>query len=150
MADRQKEPQSKIQSPPPRIHITPSFCLGEFDSHDGLLYPQEWVNARLRPLCNVLEAIRDACGGHPVRILSGYRSPSWNEKVGGAVASQHVRGTAADITVKGVDPAAVHATIERLIAEGRIRVGGLGRYATFTHVDIRERPPGVGPARWEG
>ena len=64
-----------------------------------------------------------------------------NEKIGGAKASQHVLGTAADITVSGVSPSAVAAYAETLLPGA----GGIGRYANFTHIDVREQK-----ARWTG
>ena len=47
----------------------------------------------------MLEKLRDY-GGFTVHINSGYRSPSYNRKIGGASKSQHTLGTAADIVVK--------------------------------------------------
>ncbi len=43
----------------------------------------------------VLQPIRDQLS-YPMRITSGYRSPSINKKVGGSSTSQHVKGEAAD------------------------------------------------------
>jgi uncharacterized protein YcbK (DUF882 family) len=80
--------------------------------------------------------------GQPVTINSGYRCPSHNAAVGGATKSQHLDGIAADISVKDVKPSDVYAYIEQLLAG----TGGLGKYSTFTHVDVRTN----GPARWVG
>lgn len=76
-----------------------------------------------------------------VTINSGYRTPGYNKKVGGATYSQHCYGTAADIQVKGVDPKRVAAYAETLMA-GK---GGIGIYPTFTHIDVREVK-----SRWNG
>lgn len=38
----------------------------------------------------------------PIKICSGYRSPAYNKKVGGAKHSQHMDGKAADIIVEGM------------------------------------------------
>lgn len=52
-------------------------------------------------LCaRVLEPVREHFG--PVYINSGYRGPELNKAVGGASASQHCLGQAADIEVSGV------------------------------------------------
>ena len=69
--------------------------------------------------------------------MSGYRSPAHNREVGGATNSEHMQGRAADIKVAGFTPRQVADTIERLIREGRMKQGGLGRYASFTHYDTR-------------
>lgn len=70
--------------------LTAHFSASEFISGDG---------ARRDPPCRllaVLEAVR-AIAGRPVRILSGYRTSSWNAKVGGVSGSQHLAAAAADI-----------------------------------------------------
>ncbi len=45
---------------------------------------------------NVLDPAREEFGG-PVTVNSGYRCPKHNLKVGGAKASQHMKGEAADV-----------------------------------------------------
>ena len=130
--------------------ITPHFTVEEFRCHSGEAYPAEWINERLRPLCTVLERLRDELGGRPVHILSGYRSPGHNAAVGGAKQSQHMAGRAADITVEGVAPAEVHATLLRLFHAGAIEIGGIGIYPSWVHVDVRPRPSGGHLAQWSG
>ena len=74
--------------------ISPHFTLNEMackDGSDEVLYSTE--------LMSMLEKLR-AYGGFTVHINSGYRSPSYNRKIGGASKSQHTLGTAADIVVK--------------------------------------------------
>lgn len=83
-------------------------------------------------LCYVLEAIR-AHFGKPVVVTSGYRTPEYNAKVGGAVKSRHMLGIAADIQIAGVKPADVAAYARTLMPT----YGGIGIYSTFTHIDIR-------------
>ncbi len=83
-------------------------------------------------LCYVLEAIR-AHFGKPVIVNSGYRTPEYNAKVGGAVKSRHMLGIAADIQIAGVKPADVAAYARTLMPT----YGGIGIYSTFTHIDIR-------------
>ncbi|MGN0962217.1 MAG: D-Ala-D-Ala carboxypeptidase family metallohydrolase, partial [Clostridia bacterium] len=75
-------------------HISPHFVLMEMASKDGsdkVLYSTE--------LMAMLEKLRDY-GGFTVHINSGYRSPSYNRRIGGASKSQHTQGTAADIAVR--------------------------------------------------
>ncbi len=80
----------------------------------------------------VLEAIR-AHFGRPVRIHCGCRCPSHNAEVGGAPSSQHLYGKAADIAVAGIPPSRVADYIDQTWPN----LGGLGRYPTFTHIDVR-------------
>ena len=99
------------------------------------------------PLCETLEVLRAALG-RPITILSGFRTAAYNRRIGGARASQHVEGRAADIVVKGLSATAVHAKLLELHAVGKLpRLGGLGAYHGFTHVDVR---PGDRLARWGG
>lgn len=140
------------------MNITEHFSVAEFESHDGVPYPAEWITDRLVPLCAALEGIRAALGGRVVHILSGYRSPAHNEALrnsdgsgtGVAKNSQHIQGRAADIVVAGMDPAAVHAVALQLATEGRIAIGGLGRYRGWLHVDVRPRGADGRLAQWVG
>ena len=131
--------------------MTKHFKVKEFNqpaSH-GLPaedYPASWVQDRLLPLCQALEIIRAALG-KPIHITSGYRSPAYNKAIGGAPKSQHMLGFASDLVVEGVDAKIVHDTILQLHKQGRIKIGGLGAYPNFTHVDIRV---GKKLARWKG
>lgn len=84
-------------------------------------------------LIEVLERIRKLVNS-PVIINSGYRTPEWNAKVGGAKCSYHMKGMAADIVVKG------HTTkeIAKIADEIMKNHGGVIRYTNFVHVDVRE------------
>lgn len=130
--------------------MTEHFRAEEFASKDGAAYPARWLESRLRPLCEVLEVIRAAWGA-PLKVMSGYRSPARNAAVSGARNSQHMEGRAADLQPAGKrttgDVARLHALCLRLHTEGVIRLGGLGEYPGFVHVDIR---PGERLARWGG
>jgi uncharacterized protein YcbK (DUF882 family) len=82
----------------------------------------------------LLEWLREAMGGRAVRVNSGVRCTDYNAQVGGSTYSQHLFGQAA--------PDAVADWLEGCGLSGQI---GLGRYPTFTHLDVR----GV-RARWDG
>lgn len=81
-------------------------------------------------LVDHLEALR-AHFGKPVRINSGYRCPRHNARVGGAKNSLHMAGKAADHYIEGVSAREVADFHEKR------GVDGLGRYPSFTHIDIR-------------
>ena len=91
-------------------------------------------------LVNVLQKIRTHFG-KSVTITSAYRTPTKNNAVGGEKYSQHLYGKAADIKVKGIAPKTVAAYANTLLKNK----GGIGTYATFTHVDTR-----AVKARWQG
>lgn len=107
--------------------LSDHFTLVEFASRDGA---DEVLNHPA--LVQLLEEVR-AHFGKPVQVNSGYRSPSHNRNIGGARNSRHVMGLAADIVVdrNQVSPDEVADFIETLDP------GGLGRYNTFTHVDVQ-------------
>ncbi len=108
------------------------FTLSEFKCHNGTSVPPDyWPN--LQSLMeNKLEPLRHACGDKPMTIVSGYRTPAYNKKVGGAANSQHLTATGADVRVQGLPPAQVHAIANKLFS-----TGGVGQYPNFTHVDNR-------------
>ena len=120
---------------------TKNFSADEFRCRDGSAVPVQFY-ASTQLLMLQLEALREELQA-PIRITSGYRSPEYNASIGGAKHSKHMLGQAADIKVAGYPPKVVADTIERLIHEGRMVEGGLGRYKNFTHFDVRGRR-----ARW--
>ena len=113
--------------------LTANFKVSEFackDGSDEILIADE--------LPQILQKIRDKFG--VTTINSGYRTKEYNTAIGGAKASQHCLGSAADIVVTGASPLAVAWYAETLL-EGR---GGIGLYGGFTHVDVR-----AARARWD-
>lgn len=115
--------------------LAPNFKVSEFKCKDGsdtvFIAPK---------LVEVLQKIHDYYGT-PVNILSGYRTDTYNKKIGGAAYSQHKYGTAADIAVAGVSPQKAYETAQKIIGD----TGGLGIYSWGIHVDVREVM-----ARWNG
>ncbi|GAB4249488.1 YcbK family protein [Deferrisoma sp.] len=96
-------------------------------------------------LFDLLDRVQVALGrpGEPYELVSGYRSPRYNELLrrnghGVARRSFHLRGMAADVRLPGVRLRDLRRAAQRL------RVGGVGSYREFVHVD-------VGPVRyWKG
>jgi uncharacterized protein YcbK (DUF882 family) len=121
------------------VQLTPNFKKSEFDSKDGATMPDD-VLIEIRKVATALQALRDRVR-QPVTIHSGYRSPEHNKKVGGAVNSYHVKGMAADISVKNMTPQQVMDELKLLMITGRIPLGGVKAYerGNFTHYDIRGR-----------
>ncbi len=69
----------------------------------------------------------------PITIVSGCRCADRNKSVGGAPKSQHVHAKAADIKVRGVNPAAVYDYFDRCYPHSY----GLGLYGSWVHIDVR-------------
>ena len=116
-------------------YISKNFRVREFRCQDGS--DPVFIDDNL---VAILQQIRDHFG-KAVTITSAYRTASHNKKVGGATYSQHLYGTAADIKVSGVAASVVADYAEALLPAS----GGVGRYSTWTHVDVREVK-----ARWNG
>lgn len=116
------------------MKLTTNFSLSEFNKHNFTV-PTD-VLRNLIELAKNLQVLRDEVK-KPIKITSGYRSPEHNAKIGGAKASQHITGKAADIKIEGMTPKQVAAVIEKLIAAGKITEGGIGIYKTWVHYDIR-------------
>lgn len=95
----------------------------------------------------VLEDVRRHFEGKAVSVISGARCVKHNAKEGGAKKSEHLATeedhnvSACDIRVSGVKPSVVAAYLESTPFANLL---GIGRYATFTHVDTRGYP-----ARWK-
>ena len=124
------------------MKLTANFSKSEFECSDGSEMPLEVFN-NIIELAENLEVVR-AHFGAPITINSAYRSPVYNRQIGGVPTSQHLGGKAADIVIEGVSPSEVADAIDFLIECGLMKEGGLGRYDTFTHYDIRGTK-----ARWD-
>lgn len=107
--------------------LSENFRVHEFACHGEGCCTEVKVDEQL---VAYLQQIRDHFGT-PVTVSSGYRCPAHNAAIGGAKASRHKEGMAADINVKGVEPAEVAKYCES------IGVKGIGLYDTFVHVDTR-------------
>jgi hypothetical protein len=155
-----------------RTKLSPHFELRQFLSKQPGGYPKYVVLSE--PLILKLERIVEALdrAGHDVdtlTVMSGYRTPYYNESIGNVRDSQHTAGTAADIFVDQTSDGRMDDLdgdgavtrndaiwLFRLI-DGMDRMptalfkGGLGDYGStaahgpFVHVDVRGRL-----ARWRG
>jgi uncharacterized protein YcbK (DUF882 family) len=123
------------------MQLTENFNLEEWRCKDGTPVPDNLV-CNVQKLAENLQVLRDYLG-EPIRLNSGYRTPAYNRKIGGAPKSQHTLGKAADITVKSKTPKQLKAVIEKLIKEGKMHNGGVGLYSGFIHYDVRPQP-----SRW--
>lgn len=118
-------------------HVSKSFKRKEFACKDGcgLGLGDGDINPEL---IEVIQDVRDHFG-EPVVISSGLRCQTHNKRVGGAPKSQHLLGTAADLRIAKVAPAKVYEYLNTKYPDKY----GVGRYDTFTHIDVRPNK-----ARW--
>lgn len=106
------------------------FSFGEFLCSCGGRYDGCRRVRVLRELLVALDGYRNAVGG-PVHILSGYRCPEHNRRVGGATSSQHMYGAAADVSYR-----LSWKDVQRLRLFGGI--GRSKRSGQVRHVDVRQ------------
>ena len=99
----------------------------EIDGKDGsqLVFIDDY-------LYTVLDILRHKLG-KPVIITSGYRTPEWNAKCGGAKYSYHMRGMAADIRVNGISPKELANKLNEIVPDEC----GIIVYNNWVHFDVR-------------
>lgn len=123
--------------------LTAHFAIAEAGCRDGRPCPEPLL-ANARAHAEQLEVLRAELG-RPIRVNSWWRSAEHNRRVGSNEASQHRLARATDLVVAGMTPTELATAIERLIAAGRMKQGGIGIYPGFTHYDSRGTR-----ARWKG
>lgn len=114
------------------IRLSKNFMLSEFACKGSSCCTAVMLDSKL---VEYIQKIRDHFN-KPVTINSGYRCPAHNKRVGGATGSYHVKGMAADISVKDTPPREVAKYAES------IGIKGIGLYETdedgwFVHIDTR-------------
>jgi hypothetical protein len=126
-----------------RCRLSEHFIVEEFDCNDGTKVPSAYYES-LKYLCRTfLEPLHAAYG--PVTVNSGYRTPSYNAGVGGASNSFHIytahdtNDPAADVACARGSASQWHTKLDAL-RQASGGNGGLGRYSSFVHIDLRDYP----------
>nr|DAG74692.1 MAG TPA: peptidase [Microviridae sp.] len=109
------------------IKITNHFKVKEFACKDKsqIVFVDDY-------LVTILEILRNKIK-KPIIITSGYRTPEWNAKCGGAKYSYHMRGMAADIKVNGMTAKEIADKLDKIIANEC----GIIVYDNWVHFDVR-------------
>ena len=108
--------------------LTTNFKIKEFRCKDGsdvIRTDVDFVKEKLQTIRNWAQA--------PITINSAYRTEAYNQKVGGAKNSYHVKGQAYDIVVKGKTLEEVCKYAESIGVLGIIQYPNKG----FVHIDSR-------------
>jgi uncharacterized protein YcbK (DUF882 family) len=122
--------------------LTNNFNKSEFVCKCGCEMPEE-VFLEIQKLACQLQHIRNFVR-QSIKVTSAYRCKAHNKSIGGVSNSQHILGKAADIQVTDISSSEIYTTIDTLANNGHILQGGLGKYNTFTHYDIRKTK-----SRWD-
>ena len=115
-----------------------------YGSH-ALTRPPTYMIANAIMLCRVLRDLRAAVRPMPVLVNSWYRDSTYNHRIGVVPQSMHLPCGAADVVKAGFTPDEVADILERHPDSDEF---GIGRYKTFTHIDIRGMIGRPAPARW--
>lgn len=108
--------------------LSPHFNRSEFRDRHARPGSAAATSPFVHPLLvRVLEHLR-AIDSRPLSIVSGFRTPATNRRVGGATNSQHLRGRAADIQ-------GGRFTVAQAVAAGARGVGHCDGWVV--HVDVR-------------
>ena len=114
------------------LYLSANFKVSEFACKDG----NDTVKIDLA-LVERLQAIRNHFG-KAVVIVSGYRTPVYNRLIGGAPASQHLYGCAADISIAGISRSQIRAYANSIGLSCEIYNSDYPNTAGLTqHVDTR-------------
>lgn len=110
------------------VNVGKHFKVKEFACKDGsqAIFIDSYLVSNLDILRNQI--------GKPVIITSGYRTPPWNEKAGGAKYSYHMRGMAADIRVNGMTPKQIANILNEIVPDEC----GIIVYKSWVHLDVRK------------
>jgi uncharacterized protein YcbK (DUF882 family) len=126
--------------------LTKNFSKWEFECRCKRCTMSDEVLENVKLLAEQLQILRYYVDSK-VTINSAYRCLDHNRAIGSSDSSQHPKGTAVDIKIEGYTPDEVVRIVENMLVNPYLQsfyVGGVGRYHTFTHLDIRKHP-----ARWD-
>ena len=119
--------KSYIMNTDGNVQIARYFKVKEFACKDGsqIVFVDDY-------LYTILDILRREIK-KPIIITSGYRTPTWNEKCGGAKYSYHMRGMAADIRVDGMSAKELANKLDAIIPDEC----GIIVYKNWVHFDVR-------------
>lgn len=121
--------KSYIMEADGNVQIAKYFKVKEFACKDGS--PVVFIDDYLY---TILDILRNKLG-KPVIITSGYRTPAWNAKCGGAKYSYHMRGMAADIRVNGMTAKELAKELDKIVESSC----GIIVYNNWVHFDVRNK-----------
>jgi len=125
------------------MNLSPNFTLEELTRSETAARngwdntPNETEIDNLKRLAALLQQVKEAVGGKPIMVNSGFRSKKVNDAVGSKDTSQHRLGCAADIRVPGMTPRQVVETcIEKGVPYDQIIL----EFDSWTHISVPNTP----------
>ena len=124
-----------------RHRLSAHFVIEEFDCRDGTkCRPADHTGLEYLAR-QYLEPLRSKYGR--VNINSGFRTRSYNAKIGGAsksyhIYTEHTNDQACDVSCASGTSRDWHRTLNTIRQKKRNGRGGLGLYDSFVHIDLRE------------
>ena len=123
--------------------MTPHYTLDELTASETAERngwdntPNEQELANLQRLAEFLEDVKEALGGKPIMVSSGYRGKQVNDAVGSKDSSQHRVGCAVDFRVPGLTPDQV---VRAIIASGLPYDQVIREFDRWTHLSVPNTP----------
>lgn len=112
------------------------FTFSEYAERHGIdNTPPESVINNLREVAYALEEIQRGTGYYVPHILSGYRCPELNKRIGGSKNSAHMKGLAVDFCCPGYGSA---LKVCKLAASGILKFDQvIWEYLSWCHLSVR-------------
>ena len=120
------------------MNLSPNFTLEEMIASETAARhhidntPDNDALMNLRRLALFLEEVRNILD-KPIHINSAFRCVEANKKVGGKSTSQHCKGAAADLKVKGMTP---NEVVSAIIKSGLPYDQVIREFDSWTHLSI--------------
>lgn len=117
---------------------------GHFTWKEALFHPQ-WkchvmppydIQENIKWTARTMEDIRGCLGGKPIYVTSWYRSPFYNELIGGSMNSMHMKGLACDFFVSHMSCDDVRAKLKSYLRLFKIRMED-NPGSAWVHIDLK-------------
>jgi len=125
------------------VKLTEHFSLEEL-TFSEIAERNGWDNTpndkeleNLKRLAEFLEDVKQALGGKPIIVSSGFRSKQTNDGVGSRDSSQHRIGAAVDFRVPELTP---NDVVKAIIASGLPYDQIIREFDRWTHISIPNSP----------
>jgi uncharacterized protein YcbK (DUF882 family) len=125
------------------VKLTEHFSLEEL-TFSEIAERNGWDNTpndkeleNLKRLAEFLEDVKQALGGKPIIVSSGFRSKQTNDGVGSRDSSQHRIGAAVDFRVPELTP---NDVVKAIIASGLPFDQVIREFDRWTHISIPNTP----------